>query len=75
MDFDFKNIQKNLNKIINEGKQHMTPSQQVQVNQYQNKMKNVFKDIDLSDPTKINLELLNLRIEELKSLQDGIANS
>lgn len=75
MNFDFNNIQKDLQKIINEGKKHMTPQQQIQVNQFQNKAKNMFKDIDLSDPTKINLDSLNLRIEELKKLQDGLANS
>ena len=75
MNFDFNNIQKDLQKIINEGKKHMTPQQQIQVNQFQNKTKNMFKDIDLSDPTKINLDSLNLRIEELKKLQDGLANS
>lgn len=75
MNFDFNNIQKDLQKIINEGKKHMTPQQQIQVNQFQNKAKNMFKDIDLTDPTKINLDSLNLRIEELKKLQDGLANS
>lgn len=75
MNFDFNNIQKDLQKIINEGKKHMTAQQQIQVNQFQNKAKNMFKDIDLSDPTKIDLDSLNLRIEELKKLQDGLANS
>ena len=75
MNFDFNNIQKDLQKIINEGKKHMTPEQQIQVNQFQNKAKSLFKNIDLSDPTKIDLDSLNLRIEELKTLQNGLANS
>jgi hypothetical protein len=75
MDFDFKNIFKDVNKVLNSSKTNLTPEQQVQVNQFQNKTKNFFKGNDLSDVSKIDINSLNLRLEELKTLANGFADN
>jgi|LakMenEpi03Aug12_release.lakeMendotaPanAssembly.Ray.scaffolds.fasta_scaffold1435038_2 hypothetical protein len=75
MDFDFKNIFKDVNKVLNSAKTNLTPEQQVQVNQFQNKTKNFFKGNDLSDVSKIDINSLNLRLEELKTLANGFADN
>jgi len=75
MDFDFKNIFKDVNKVLNSAKTNLTPEQQVQVNQFQNKTKNFFKGNDLSDVSKIDINSLNLRLEELKTLANGLTDN
>jgi hypothetical protein len=75
MDFNFKNIFKDVNKVLNSAKSNLTPDQQVQVNQFQNKTKNFFKGNDLSDVSKIDINYLNLRLEELKTLANGFADN
>lgn len=75
MDFDFKNIFKDVNKVFNSAKTNLTPEQQVQVNQFQNKTKNFFKGNNLSDVSKIDINSLNLRLKELKTLANGFADN
>jgi hypothetical protein len=75
MDFNFNSLIKDIDKTLNKAKSNLTPEQQVQVNQFQNKTKNFFKGNDLSDVSKIDINSLNLRLEELKTLANGFADN
>jgi hypothetical protein len=75
MDFNFNSLIKDIDKTLNKAKSNLTPEQQVQVNQFQNKTKNFFKGNDLSDVSKIDINSLNLRLEELKTLANGITDN
>jgi hypothetical protein len=75
MNFDFNSLIKDIDKTLNKAKSNLTPEQQVQVNQFQNKTKNFFKGNDLSDVSKIDINSLNLRLEELKTLANGLTDN
>jgi hypothetical protein len=75
MDFNFNSLIKDIDKTLNKAKTNLTPEQQVQVNQFQNKTKNFFKGNDLSDVSKIDINSLNLRLEELKTLVNGLTDN
>jgi hypothetical protein len=75
MDFNFNTLIKDIDKTLNKAKSNLTPEQQVQVNQFQNKTKNFFKGNDLSDVSKIDINSLNLRLEELKTLANGLTDN
>lgn len=75
MDFDFNTLIKDIDKTLNKAKSNLTPEQQVQVNQFQNKTKNFFKGNDLSDVSKIDINSLNLKLEELKTLANGLTDN
>ena len=75
MNFDFNNVLKDLDKTLNKAKSDLTPEQQVIVNQFQNKTKNFFKGNDLSDVSKIDINSLNLKLEELKQLANGLTDN
>ena len=75
MDFNFNNILKDVEKVINSAKSNLTPEQQVQVNQFQNKTKQFFKGTDLNDVSKLDINSLNLKLEELKTLANGITDN
>lgn len=74
MNFNFNNILKDVEKVINSAKSNLTPEQQVQVNQFQNKTKHFFKGTDLNDVSKLDINSLNLKLEELKTLANGITD-
>jgi hypothetical protein len=75
MDFNFNSLIKDIDKTLNKAKSNLTPEQQVQVNQFQNKTKNFFKGNDLSDVSKIDINSLNLKLEELKTLANGLTDN
>lgn len=75
MDFNFNSLIKDIDKTLNKAKFNLTPEQQVQVNQFQNKTKNFFKGNDLSDVSKIDINSLNLKLEELKQLANGLTDN
>jgi hypothetical protein len=75
MDFNFNSLIKDIDKTLNKAKSNLTPEQQVQVNQFQNKTKNFFKGNDLSDVSKIDINSLNLKLEELKTLANGFTDN
>lgn len=75
MDFNFNNILKDIGNVVNSAKSKLTPEQQVQVNQFQNKTKQFFKGTDLNDLSKLDINSLNLKLEELKTLANGITDN
>jgi hypothetical protein len=75
MNFDFNNVLKDVENVINSAKSNLTPEQQVQVNQFQNKTKKFFKGTDLNDLSKLDINSLNLKLEELKTLANGITDN
>lgn len=69
---DFSAVFNDLNKIIENSKVDLPIELQAKVNQFQQKSGSIFKGVDLTDPK--SMTTLNERLEQLKKLQDGIAN-
>ena len=69
---DFSGVFNNLNKIIADSKAQLPIEMQAKVNQFQQKADSLFKGIDLTDPK--SMATLNEKLEQLKELQNGIAN-
>ena len=69
---DFSAVFNDLNKIIETSKGQLPIEMQAKLNQFQQKAGSMFKGIDLTDPK--SMTTVNERLEQLKELQNGIAN-
>ena len=76
MDFDFNSILKDIPKIMDKfDTSSLDTNQKMALNKFKSKTKHFFKDVDLSDVSKIDINSLNLKIEKLKNLTNGFADN